>query len=1455
MAIINQVEKAIKEIDPAMFGKLCTGYFRAQGYMVTDDGDAKGISKTRKGNPDAYIALSAGEYYFLQFTTVQEKRKLYKKLKKDVIDSFKKIDTIHANSSSNSRVSKIFLCYNETISIEYREKLLTIAKEYSSIIYLEFVDIDKLSIDLIRDFPDIVWYYLGIQVDSLQIFSLHGFQTKFDNHKIKIPHSYDLFGREDELEKAYSDLEENDLIVLTGKAGVGKTRLALEIGRKYCSENPDVQFRIIDFKGRDRFFDDLHSHLHRNQSYVVLVDDANRLLQSPTQVNHLEETLELAFSEAREKIKLIYTVRDFKREEIVESIDPRVKKEFVHLSPVNSGHIHDFLKKTFDFLPDISLKITQLSQGNFRLAVMAALRAEETNQLKSIKQVIDLYEAFYIDHSKQLSNFSFKILGLLAFFQIWNFKKESNLIDILKHFDLDTDLVEVKSELSRLSYHEFVQIYSKQYVKIEDEVFATYVIYRAFVKDGLLSLSSLLSYKPDDDDQAKLLKSAIIPLFNQFDFEFNKSIFIEPVRNRWKVVKQSKQSSFRFLELFWFLLPDETLEYVYEEIESLPIDNNQLEAIRFDKIKQEENPYLPTKNRTLKILFDFCRSLNEQFETGLEMMFLYLSRDKNILSELITYFRYYFAYNYEDCFRIDYLRQRKLVRFFLNQIQQSTPTETILHERVFLGLIPKLWELSFEKRSHLGKGMYFQQGKTAISDSFIKLRKSLWDFLFKYYQNNPDETLTVIREYHPTWNSDQEKKIIAEELSQLLTFLFGKLETDDLSEELFFWIDSLIKIATRLEDAFDKSLLKRFQNSLQSKENLKIYHLFKANLAREGFKKIDDILEERRIRIREYFKSADGRDYERFLQALQEISVAKGNNSWVNIDLINGVFVELLDKNRSLGVEKIKRIISSPLIGFISSGQIIDKLFEVGYSSQTIYELLDSQLFSRKTNWRLTFFYQLPESNISNKFLDSIKRTIAETQKLSLFIRLHEFEKYERFSYGFFEQIIQLLIDKNKTDGTIFIVDPDFWKLSFNELNIPILLLEILYLQSNIQDQEPSWSFMDWHLDFVGLKALLSHNIHFLATCIEELIKRYGLKASEQVSHFRFDFIWELDQAEEIIELSLLAFKEVPHFISSSEHPISVLLKYDVEDSRKQAILIRFIDKHHSVSDMMSALFNGIFWAMSEEMLLMLLGKYLHIEPQNNLVAFKSFNITYTGSYRIDRAEELFRSQIEFWQKVKDSLIGISFLKHRSYISKKIDDLQQKIASRKEDDFIGYTPGFSKTPYKPSFIPIITPNLLRLYDQLKRQWPLADIALWHTQWISDWMIHQPFRHYLILEIDEDVAESAFYYLNDIKSYNGRTFLNPTSEDLTLYANDHSELLLIRPVSEQILNIRLWKSVSGIRIPRLEKILIDLERDDIFSSFLDSELQRIVDTSFQHHLENSLMHDYEDLQYEQTIKHD
>lgn len=136
------------------------------------------------------------------------------------------------------------------------------------------------------------------------------------------------------------------------------------------------------------------------------------------------------------------------------------------------------------------------------------------------------------------------------------------------------------------------------------------------------------------------------------------------------------------------------------------------------------------------------------------------------------------------------------------------------------------------------------------------------------------------------------------------------------------------------------------------------------------------------------------------------------------------------------------------------------------------------------------------------------------------------------------------------------------------------------------------------------------------------------------------------------------------------------------------------------------------------------------------------------------------------------------------------------------------------------FIPEVSSKMKTIYKKLKKEFPYLKNCIWNSSSLNEFMVHQPGRFYLIVEVEKEATISVFYFL---KEFYQPVFFEPTNDILNKFLPIDKEAIIIKPlVSESPV-----QNTNGIDTVSIEKLLIDIFCDGVvFSAQQGAEMRTI-----------------------------
>lgn len=146
--------------------------------------------------------------------------------------------------------------------------------------------------------------------------------------------------------------------------------------------------------------------------------------------------------------------------------------------------------------------------------------------------------------------------------------------------------------------------------------------------------------------------------------------------------------------------------------------------------------------------------------------------------------------------------------------------------------------------------------------------------------------------------------------------------------------------------------------------------------------------------------------------------------------------------------------------------------------------------------------------------------------------------------------------------------------------------------------------------------------------------------------------------------------------------------------------------------------------------------------------------------------------------------------------------------------------------HKASFSPQISQRIKSLYQGITKKFPYSKVSLWETKWLTNYMVHQPLTDNIIVEVDKEALSAVFSYLQESNNY---VYYKPKRDIIEKYLIVGQHNLIVK-------NLIVDSPVAineGIRIPKIEKIIVDLFADkDLLITYQGSELANIYQALFK-----------------------
>lgn len=479
MTGITDVKSRIIQLSPARFEEFCSTLLYKVGHKnIYELGIKAGTGKTKTGNPDTYSRNNNGKYTLVVFTTQQNK--IYDKILEDISKCFDLVD----KELSIEKIETIICCHTSSnLKVIEDNELHEFCNKKG--VNLEIYGIDKIANLVYNDHPELM-RLLNLSINTNQILPIDDFVELNDNNLMTAPLKTVFYFREEELQKIINSLESSSVVIIGGKSGVGKTRLALEAARLYEKIG---NYKIFCVKSNKlEIYNDLVSTIKKGEKYLFIVDDANELDQFNLILQYVNKNSD------DYHLKIIATVRDYIKQEVISLVREYTNPITIDIAKLTDDEIKKLIENNFGIRNNLYVEqIIRISEGIPRFAYMAGKLAKEKQNLSSISDASQLYENYY---RKYMSKFLETDKTVLITAGILAFNKSIKLQDteFLKEFliELGIPIFDFKNAIYKLNRIEFIDVKKEKVAIFDDQCLSNYMLYYVFLDQKLIKISDII---------------------------------------------------------------------------------------------------------------------------------------------------------------------------------------------------------------------------------------------------------------------------------------------------------------------------------------------------------------------------------------------------------------------------------------------------------------------------------------------------------------------------------------------------------------------------------------------------------------------------------------------------------------------------------------------------------------------------------------------------------------------------------------------------------------------------------------------------------------------------------------------------------------------------------------------------------------------------------------------------
>jgi ABC-type cobalamin/Fe3+-siderophores transport system ATPase subunit len=1253
MNATNQIRAKLLELEGGIFQRLCDDWLHRKGYdNINAIGMMQSTDRVTKGTPDCLFIQPDGFYVFSEYTVQQNRLAI--KLEDDINKCFDEQKT----GIKSEKISEIIICYLGKLSTHEIKHLTSLCQKRNTRLSLN--GLDSMSLSIQNCYPVLSEQYLALPLDTGQLLPVDDFIIRYGKNNLTTSIDNKMLFQDELIKQGMAQLEQEQLLLISGAAGVGKTLFSVNLAKTMQETNSALKVYCLFDKGAD-LTRDITAHLSEPGDYLIFVDDANRLDNRLDYILHY-----LNENDGNRTFRIIATVRDYAHDSVVSQVSKFTNIHEQYISPLTDEQIKELIVELFDIHnSEYQQRIQEISGGNARLAMMASKVAIETNQINSIQNVASLYDDYFgqnenikevVENEKLMA-----VACAISFFRKVDKLNDSHMGWVQNSFGISSE--EFWEYVGILHKNELVDLYEDEVVKISDQILSTYLFYLSVFEKKTIPFSLIVNdFYPDFK---RTIVDALNPVISAFDHKkIVKEIRCE-IEGTFKVISESRdvRSSIEFLNSFWFALPTETLIFAKKLISEMPCIEDSWEDESFEEGKGE-----PTESSLVTLLSNFRNYGEAEFKMSFDLLLQYLSKSKESLGCIIKELTEKYSFKPND-WRYGYYTQAHVVDTL---IERSECGKNYLFSKIFI-LVAKSF-LKIEYREHQwsrGDTINFITFRLSPDEYLMPIRQKLIANLsILHCQLNYKKTIQEIFQEYVSQLRFEGKEMAEADLPYIKECFVISLDSNNTShclivQELCDHLDSLeIEYPAEWKNDFASETLELSNLLLEDRQERRMLDM--------GY---EDYNKYRHQCVVKYFSILTKEQFTQFMEQC--------------VSLHNALSGRERDYSLKSGIEMSLKAIgethAEEFVDYVSLYMDYDDIFEVNpfsiisnlfktQDANKVWKLINSKDYRWKKYWCSFYFSLLPEESITKADAESLLEHLNNTPSNELRNWLDFLTKYQTVDKEIYVKAVKLLVDKSKEDknyakslGHIFSNNSEIFGSWFGIFKSDEKLIFDAYLA--VFKIERYWDYKGEALDI-----LTKRNTTFLGEIVDSIYD------SERWPHSHtdmpeLDFLWERDNFIDDIEKygKYVYHKEKDSYGIGDNIFCKLFLKEKGRNEAEELIEKKqsFI-KHtilNNIDDIKYSCFIfNLANYMSEDFRRELLSLFL--QGNNNYNDFQTLDYEFT-------TRSWSGSRVPILEREKNYLISIlplfnsvELLEHRAYVEEQIEHKIKSIEYEKKRDFL-----------------------------------------------------------------------------------------------------------------------------------------------------------------------------------------
>lgn len=1245
MGVIESLKQRILQLSPGSFQSLCDAYLLRSGYQkpVSLGGEA-GTQKTTLGTPDTYFVTANEKYVFAEYTT--QKKNTYAKIRSDIE---KCLDT-NKTGIPHERISEIVCCHTSSnITPSQDSQLKDLCERVG--IKLSLIGIDTLANDIYFLYPDLSRDFLCIPINTGQIQSRDDFIKSYNSNRMASPLDTEFLFREKELQGIDDAFQKVDVVILSGAAGTGKTRLALHYAENYTAANNEKVYCV--HSNNLPIFEDLAIVINKPGNYFFLVDDANQL-------SGLRYIIEYTTKkQGGYNLRILITVRHYAIKKVLNDIRKITTFEIINIDTLNNEEIKQLLEVVHGITnPFYQERITRIAEGNPRIALLAGKVACNTNRLDSIYDVTELYDEYYGLYLQETAFFSNDKIcmtaGVVAFLRTIHLDYIDDILIILQEKDVSrNDFLE---NIKMLHEQEIVDIYNDKAVIFSDQCLSNYLLKYVFCDIKHISLSEMINLCFQKHRERTI--TSVNTLVDVFRNQVLHNHVREEINIVWQELYSKRAPEFiEYFKVFYSVNPSEALLILQKSIEREEVSKRTDKEIKGDVIYQIEAKDI------IQLLGGFADMAD--LPTALDLLLQYYLKRPDLQTQICNTINQCYGINKESNLN-GYYTQITLFQKISDHLNKLKLDSIAV---LLLTIAENFLKLQFSPIEYgINNTISLFRISLTISDEVKKYRRLIWEALFSLCEN--EKYRLRIREILISYGSYYEEVSIpvVQFDCEYITAILEKHYPPNKLENCLL-VSSIAHALERIDFPFKASFAKYYENEdfilycLLRGPNYEIgsdyaqYQELKKQLISENIEKCDLEMIRRLVDVSEVAFEYDKHESRIVKEGLGYVFEAVYNK----------------EQTKNTFVEAITYYLDNDTPYSIYPYELVNNLFSLLPDSQ-VFEIINAREYNQKNEWLYAYYHAIPAESITVNHLYGLYEFLHDSSDSDISSATRDIgflEKYRSVDEHVLRRSCYIILAKRSYSQDI--VAAYFRMLFFENINTP---QELIRKFSNNMDLLESiyraLLICDKHHDYTGkfLREIYLHRPTILDKYIEYLLCKKGHAFSDHRE--RHCCFFELDDYVDIYNTIFVQLVDryshpritLPYFLETILLPTSndqnLLAKQD--KWIRQCILLYYSDdtKMHCLFKAIA----GIDKGRKKDYILLFLEKNRQLQAFERVI-LAIISKSYSGS-----AVPLYSARIEFFESLSPHFLGLEWLNHKNYIDMQIDHQRQQIKSVQIDEIV-----------------------------------------------------------------------------------------------------------------------------------------------------------------------------------------